>query len=101
MLDQPAIKTLEIIANALVGTGRYRTQTDAIRAIALEQIDRKIAFYERRAKHFQKKHGVSFEAFTKRLKRRATMNQEDEWMEWESALAMRDEWRNAKKAIQN
>ncbi|MBI5032375.1 MAG: hypothetical protein HZB51_17755 [Chloroflexi bacterium] len=101
MLDQPAIRTLEAIANALVSTGRYKTQTDAIRAMALEQIVRKIALYERRAKQFQKKHRVSFEAYTKKLKRHATMRQEDEWMEWEAALDMLDEWRNAKKALEN
>jgi len=101
MLEQPAIKALKVIANTLVGTGRYRTQTDAIRAIALEQIDRKIALYERRVKHFQKKHHIGFEAYTKRLKQHATIIQEDEWMEWEAALEMLTEWRNAKKALEN
>jgi len=101
MLEQPAVKTLETIANALVGLGRYPSQTDAIRAIALEQINRKIASYERRVKNFERKHRVSFETFTKRLQNRATIRQEDEWMEWEAALDMLDEWRKARKAIEN
>ena len=101
MLDQPAIRTLEAIANSLVSTGRYRTQTDAIRAMALDQIDRKIASYERRVKQFQKKHRVGFEAYTRKIKRHATMQQEDEWMEWEAALDMLDEWRTAKEALEN
>ncbi len=101
MLEQPAVKTLETIANTLVGLGRYPSQTDAIRAIALEQINRKIASYERRVKNFERKHHARFETFTKRLQSRATIRQEDEWMEWEAAIEMLDEWRNAKKALEN
>lgn len=101
MLEQPAIKALEIIANTLVGTGRYQTQTDAIRGIALEQINRKISLYASRVKRFEKKHRASFETFGKRLRGRATVRQEDEWMEWEAALAMLATWRKAKKALEN
>jgi Arc/MetJ-type ribon-helix-helix transcriptional regulator len=101
MLEQPAVRTLETIANTLVGLGRYSSQTDAIRAIALEQINRKIAFYERRVKNFERKHRVSFEIFTKRLQRRATIPQEDEWMDWEAARDLLAEWQNARKAIEN
>ena len=81
MLEQPAVRTLETIANTLVGLGRYPSQTDAIRAIALEQINRKIASCERRVKKFEKKHRVGFEIYTKRIQHRATILQEDEWME--------------------
>ncbi len=101
MREQPAVKTLETIANTLVGLGRYPSQTDAIRAIALDQIDRKIALYERRAKRFERKHRAGFAAFTKRLQHRATIRQEDEWMEWETTLEMLNEWRNAKKALED
>ncbi len=101
MLEQPAVRALEKIANTLVGLGRYSSQTDAIRAIALEQVERKIALYARRAKHYEKKHRTSFESFTKRLRNRATPRLEDEWMEWEAALDMLDEWRQAKKAIEH
>ncbi|MBI5305571.1 MAG: hypothetical protein HY868_25805 [Chloroflexi bacterium] len=101
MLEPPAIKTLEVIANTLVGMGRYPTQTDAIRGIAIEQINRKISLYESRVKRFEKKHRVNFDTFGKRLRGRATMRQEDEWMEWEAALAMLAAWRKAKKAIEN
>ena len=88
MLEQPAVKTLETIANTLVGLGQYKSQSDALRAIAIEQVNRKIALYERRVKRFEKKHRATFDKFTKRLRQRATANQEDEWMEWEAALEM-------------
>ena len=101
MLEQPAIKALEAIAITLVGTGRYQTQAEAIRAIALEQINRKISAYDRRVKQFERKHRTNFEAFGKRIRNRATVRQEDVWMEWEAAIAMREAWRKAKKAIEN
>ena len=101
MLEQPAMKVLEVIASTLVGTGHYETQAEAIRAIALDQIDRKISVYDRRVKQFERKHRTNFEAFGKHLQNRATVRQEDEWMEWEAALAMCEAWRKAKKAIEN
>lgn len=101
MLEQPAIQAIETIASMLVGTGRYPTQADAIRAMAIEQVDRKIALYESRVKRLEKKHGVKFETFGKRLRGRATIQQEDEWMDWEAALAMLAAWRKAKRAIEN
>ena len=67
----------------------------------MEQIERKIALYERRVKRFEKKHRINFEAYTKRLKNRATIREEDEWMEWESAIDMLAAWRKAKKALEN
>ena len=101
MLEQPAVRTLEAIANALVGMGRYKSQSEAIRAIAVEQVDRKIALYARRVRQFEKKHRTSFANFGKRLRQRATTRQEDEWMEWEAALDMLEEWRKAKKELEN
>lgn len=101
MLERPAVRTLETIAKTLVGLGRYSSQTDAIRALALDQINRKIACYERRVKNFERKHRASFETFTARLQNRATIRHEDEWMEWEAAIEMRDGWRKAKRALEN
>jgi len=100
MLGQPAARTLEAVVDTLVRTGQYKTQTEAIRAIALEQIDRKITLYERRVKRFGKKHRTNFEAYTKRLRNHATVTQEDEWMEWEAALDMLEAWLKAKKALE-
>ncbi len=101
MLEQPAIKTLETIANTLVGMGRYKSQADAVRAIAIEQTEKKINLYERRVKRFQKKHRVDFEEYGKRLKNRATTKQEEEWLEWEAAREMLAAWQRAKKALES
>lgn len=99
MLEQPAVKTLEAIVDSLVRTGHYETQADALRAIAMEQIKRKISSYERRIKRFERKHRTNFEAYTRRLRNRATVTQEDEWMEWESAVDMLEAWRRAGRGL--
>jgi hypothetical protein len=101
MIHQPAVRTLETIANTLVGLGKYKSSTDALRAMAIDQVNRKIAHYDRRVKRFEKKHRASFEKFGKRLQHRATIQLEDEWMEWEAALEMLAEWRKTKKALEN
>jgi len=85
----------------MVSLGRYKSQADAIRAMAVEQAQKKIAHYERRVKRFQKKHRTSFENYTKRLQNRATITQEDEWMKWETAIDMLEAWRTASKALEN
>ncbi len=101
MLEQPAAKILETIASTLVTTGRYQTQADAIRAIAIDQVNRKISLYASRVKRFEKKHRTDFDGFSKRLRNRATPRQEDEWMDWETALSMLAAWRKAKKELEN
>ncbi len=101
MLEQPAVRTLETIANTLVGLGHYKSQSDALRAMALEQVKRKIAQFERRVRRFEKKHRTTFEKYGKRLRNRATIRQEDEWMEWEASIEMLDAWRKTKKVLEN
>ena len=123
MLEQPAVRTLEKIANIFVSQGKYRTQSDALRAIALDHVDRKIALYQGRVKRFEKKYRVStdgknkrsprlltndfaehwrvFHKFTERLKNRATIPQEDDWMDWEAALEMVEGWQKLKRTLES
>ena len=119
MLEQPAVKTLETIANAFVLQGKYQTQSDALRAIALDHATRKAAFYQNRIRRFEKKYRLEpktdkrskriarnleahwnvFNQFTARLQNRATIAQEDDWMDWEAALEMYEGWQKMKGAL--
>jgi hypothetical protein len=96
MTQITATQTLTTIANTLVATGKYPSPAEALRALALDQINRKISLYERRVRRFEKKHRTTFEKFSRRLHGRASLRQEDEWLEWEAAVEMLAEWRKAK-----
>ena len=96
-----AVQTLTTIANTLVATGKYESPADALRALALDQINRKIVLYERRVSRFEKKHRTTFDKFTRKLHGRASTSQEDDWLEWETALEMLEEWRRVKRELSN
>ncbi len=122
MLEQPAVRTLETIANTFVTQGKYKTQAEALRAIALDHVNRSIALYQSRIKRFEKRYRLTpnktikrsprisangfeehwkvFNQFTARLKNRATIQQEDDWMDWEAALEMFEGWHKLKKALE-
>lgn len=70
----------------------YPTVEDALHGMALAQVRRKIAAYRRRIREFERKYSTDFEAFSSHLLGRATPSEEDDWLEWRSALEMLDDW---------
>ena len=46
----------------------------------------KIRYYEHVIKKFERKYGMSFSDFSKKLEQGATIKEEDDWMEWEAAV---------------
>ncbi len=63
------------------------------------RIDQQIALYEEQARAFEAKHGMTFEEYTHDLRRRASIAEEDEWMDWEKALVFLRKWKKIKKQI--
>jgi hypothetical protein len=87
-----ATDVLTTIARAMVVADAYPTVEDALQGMALEQIRRKVAAYRRRIREFERKYGADFQVFSGRLLGRATPSEEDDWLEWRSALEMLDDW---------
>jgi len=48
----------------------------------------KIGCYEHVIKKFERRYGMSFSDFSKKLEQGATIKEEDDWMEWEAAINM-------------
>jgi hypothetical protein len=61
-----------------------------------EQIDEA----EQEIARFQKKYGTSFEEWSDSLVGKATIKEEDDWMEWESARDMLESWQRIKADIE-
>ena len=90
---------LESVAHSLVAAGLYKDEETAIKALAIEQIERKITSYRKQVNTLEKKHHLSFEEYNRRLEGKATMEEEDEWMEWKSATVMLEAWQKALQKV--
>ena len=92
---------LEKVAKSMVTVGLYKDVKTAIRALALEQIERKIAAYRGQVQELERKYGRSLEEHSRFLEGKASMEEEEEWMEWQGATVMLEAWQRALQEVYN
>ncbi len=92
-------EVLETVARGMVAAGLYKDIAAAIRAMALEQIERKIATYRAQVEGFEKQYHHSLETHSGLLVGRASMAEEEDWMEWKGAVVMLEAWRRALQEV--
>jgi hypothetical protein len=80
------------VAKSLVAAKRYASTEEALWDMALTTVRGKVAYYRRRIRRLENKHGMDFDKFTARLKGKAAPAQEDDWLAWKSARAMLTDW---------
>ncbi len=93
-IDNEVLTELKHAARPLVELGLYDSTREFVRDITREFIKHKIEFYKKQITAFKKKYG-SFETFSKKLEKGASIEQEDEWMGWEAAENMLKIWKKA------
>ena len=76
----------------LVREGVFENFERAFRALLLDYVDRKINGYKTKAAEFESRYKQGFEAFTASLKGRATPDEEEAWMDWETTLTFLNKW---------
>lgn len=86
---------LETVAHSLIVAGLYKNEESAIKAMAIEQIERKIISYREQVSALEKKHHLFLEEYSRHLEGKATMEEEDEWMEWKGAAVMLEAWQKS------
>jgi len=89
------LETIERLVKPLVMTGLYRDQTSAFKAIVTDYINRKRNEYDLVISSFQQKYDKSFDEFSSDILNSATIEVEDDWMEWKGALEMLRSWDEA------
>jgi uncharacterized protein YihD (DUF1040 family) len=89
------IEFVESLVKPLVQSGVYKDETSALKAIVIDYIDRKKTEYDDIISRFEKKYKRDFKTFTKEIANRATVEIEDDWMEWKGAIEMRKGWEEA------
>jgi len=90
---------LEQVAKGMVVAGLYKDVGTAIRALAVEQVERKIAAYREKVQGFERKYGHSLEEHSHLLEGKASMEEEEEWMEWKGATLMLEAWQRALQEV--
>ncbi|NIM11357.1 MAG: hypothetical protein GTO45_05140 [Candidatus Aminicenantes bacterium] len=83
------IEFVESLVKPLVQSGVYKDEASALKAIVIDYIDRKKTEYDDIISRFEKKYKRDFKTFTKDIANRATVEIEDDWMEWKGAIEMR------------
>ena len=86
---------LESIANSLVTAGIYKNEEAALRALAIELIERKISTYRDQVQTFEEGYQHTLDQHTEVLKETASTQEEDGWMEWKGAEVMPEAWQQA------
>ncbi len=81
----PAVEALTTIAERMVLVGLYPSPEEAVKGLALAQIEREIEELQQQISSLEEKYGMSFEEFTASLRHRATMQEEMDWEEWDDA----------------
>ena len=96
-IENEVLNELKYAAKPLVELGLYSSTREFIRDVTSEFIKNKVVFYKKQLKLFEKKYGMSFSAFSKKLEKGASIPEEDDWMEWEAAENMLKVWKEAAK----
>jgi len=92
-------RTLPIIIEPLVRRGWYKSPAEALKEIVLEYVRQKINKAKAEIAALETKYGMTFEEFTEAIKGKASIQEEDDWMQWESALDMLQAWQETEKEI--
>ena len=84
-----------MVAKGMVAAGVYKDVSTAIKAIALDQVERKIADYTRQVQDLERRYKHTLEEHSRLLKGKATVEEEEEWMDWKGAEVMLQAWQVA------
>jgi len=96
-----SVDVLTTIARSLVVAQEHTSVEEALQAMALSEVRRKIAYYQRRMRALEHKYGTDFETFGARIQGRASPAEEDDWLAWRSAYRMLADWQKAYEALKS
>jgi lipopolysaccharide biosynthesis regulator YciM len=89
---------LEAVSRPFIQAGLYESEEDFLRDLVKDMTQHKIRAYQSTVRKYEKRY-QSWEKFTEEIKGKATPEQEDEWIEWESARNMLEAWKELAKEL--
>ena len=96
--SRQCLKELDRVAQPLIRAGVYASAEEFLRDTVRQLARHQIAAWQEVIQGFEKKY-ISWEKFSDATLDTATIPQEDEWMEWESARRMLAAWQNLLKEL--
>ncbi len=97
VIEKEVLAEFKHIAKPMMDMGLYDSTSELVREVTRDFIGHKIETYRIMLKDFEQKYHMTFTDFTKKLKKGASIKEEDEWMEWEAAKNMLKAWKQAAK----
>jgi len=82
-------KIVSDLIKPLIVSGVYKNEVVALKDIVADYVERKIKAYDEINQNMQNKYHRNFQTFTQYLKNKATMELEEDWMEWKGAVEMK------------
>jgi hypothetical protein len=93
----PILEHADRLFTPLVREGIFKSYDELLKSLLLDYIDRQITLHEKRVRAFEAKHEMTFEEYTCSLRGKASIAEEDEWMDWEEALVFLRKWKKIKR----
>ncbi len=97
VIEKEVLAEFKHIAKPMMDMGHYDSTGEFVRDVTRDFIRHKIETYRMQLKDFEQKYRMTFTDFSKKLKKGASITEEDEWMEWEAAKNMLKAWKLAAK----
>ncbi len=101
--DHPMKPNLRVLWRTLVSPlireGVFDNFERALSALLLDYIDRQIAVYSSKNDELKTGYKQDFDSFSTSIKNKATPEQEDVWMDWESALVFLRKWQAVRAQV--
>ncbi|MBI3160924.1 MAG: hypothetical protein HYZ23_00360 [Chloroflexi bacterium] len=85
-------RSAEKIVSPLIREGVFDNFERALSALLLDYIDKQIAVYKSKNDALESRYKQNFDSFSASIKNSAAPEQEDAWMDWESALVFFRKW---------
>ncbi|MFZ5911752.1 MAG: hypothetical protein ACOYYU_17220 [Chloroflexota bacterium] len=92
-------RSAEKLVSPLVRDGVFENFERALSALLLDFIDRQIAVYKNKNDEFEARYKKDFDTFSASVEHTAMPEQEDVWMDWESALVFLRKWQAVRKQV--
>ncbi|OQY30851.1 MAG: hypothetical protein B6I38_06725 [Anaerolineaceae bacterium 4572_5.1] len=100
MPDATIYQAIPMLTEPFVQAGIYSTPEQALKRIVLDYVERQISWAEVEMQRLERKHKQSFSEWSGALSGKASIADEDDWMEWESLQDMAKSWKQLKTAIE-
>ena len=87
------------LTEPFVNMGLYASTEQALKHIILDYIERQIVGAETEIQQHEERHQLSFAEWTELLSGRATIADEDEWMEWVASRDVLSRWQRVREMV--